>query len=68
MLVLKYKNNQNCTYEVLELRRRCAALPGKTRKHENHIFHSTGLCYTQCTCALSFWKKKLSSVMCLVAS
>jgi len=25
----------------------CAsALPDKTRKHENHIFHSVGLCYT----------------------
>jgi len=25
----------------------CAsALPDKTRKHENHIFHSIGLCYT----------------------
>jgi len=25
----------------------CAsALPVKTRKHENHISHSTGLCYT----------------------
>jgi len=25
----------------------CAsALPVKTRKHENHIFHSIGLCYT----------------------
>jgi len=25
----------------------CAsALPGKTRKHENHIFHSIGLCST----------------------
>jgi len=25
----------------------CAsALPGKTGKHENHIFHSIGLCYT----------------------
>jgi len=25
----------------------CAsALPGKTRKQENHIFHSIGLCYT----------------------
>jgi len=22
------------------------ALPGKTRKHENHIFHSIGLYYT----------------------
>jgi len=44
----------------------CAsALPGKTRKHENRIFHSIGLCYTQCTCALSSWKKKLSSVMCV---
>jgi len=46
----------------------CAsALPGKTRKHENHIFHSVGLCYTQCICALSSWKKK-SSVMYLIAS
>jgi len=25
----------------------CAsALPGKTRKHKNDIFHSIGLCYT----------------------
>ena len=24
----------------------CSTLPGKTRKHENHIFHSIGLCYT----------------------
>ena len=25
----------------------CAsALPVKTQKHENHIFHSVGLCYT----------------------
>jgi len=25
----------------------CAsALPGKTGKHENHLFHSIGLCYT----------------------
>ena len=47
----------------------CAsAVRGKTRKHENHIFHSIGLCYTQCTCAPSSWEKKLSSVMCLIAS
>ena len=25
----------------------CAsAIPGKMQKHENHIFHSIGLCYT----------------------
>jgi len=36
----------------------CAsALPVKMAKHENHIFHSIGLCYTQCTCVLSSWKK-----------
>jgi len=48
----------------------CAsALPGKTGKHENRIFHSVGphVLYAQCTCALSFWKKKLSSAMCLIA-
>jgi len=54
----------------------CAsALPGKTGKHENHIFHSNavlvksaaavGLCCTQCAV---FLKEKLSSVMCLIAS
>jgi len=38
----------------------CAsALPGKTGKHENHIFHSTRWCYTQCTCALSSWRKNV---------
>ena len=48
----------------------CAsALPVKTGKHENHIFHSIGLCYThsalvRCLCV----KKQLSSVMCLIAS
>jgi len=43
----------------------CAsALPGKTRKHENHIFHSIGLCYTHNAPE----KLKLSSVMCLIAS
>jgi len=54
----------------------CAsALPGKTGKHENHIFHSNavfvesaaavGLCCTQCAV---FLNEKLSSVMCLIAS
>jgi len=54
----------------------CAsALPGKTRKHENHIFHSNavlvesaaavGLCNTQCAV---FLEEKWSSVMCLIAS
>jgi len=55
----------------------CAsALPGKTGKHENHIFHSNavfvesaaavGLCCVH-QCAV-FLKEKLSSVICLVAS
>jgi len=54
----------------------CAsALPGKTGKHENHIFHSNavlvesaaavGLCCTQCAV---FLKEKLSFVMCLIVS
>ena len=38
---------------------------GETQKSH---FHSAGLCYTQCTCALSSSKKKLSSAMCLIAS
>jgi len=46
----------------------CAsALPGKTRKHENHIFtrfdcvaHNMHLCTV-------FLKEKLSSVTCLIA-
>jgi len=38
----------------------CAsALPGKTGKHKNHIFHSIGLLHAQCTCAQSSWKKKI---------
>jgi len=39
----------------------CAsALPGKTGKHENHIFHSSGLCYTHTMhlCAV-FLKEKI---------
>jgi len=54
----------------------CAsALPGKTGKQENHIFHSNavlvesaaavGLCCTQCAV---FLNEKLSSVMCLIGS
>ena len=51
----------------------CAsALPGKTGKHKNYIFsfftQSDCVTHTQCTCALSSWKKKLSSVMCFIAS
>jgi len=38
---------------------------GETRKSH---FHSVGLCYKQRICALSSRKKKLSSVMCLIAS
>jgi len=48
----------------------CAsALHVKTGKHENHIFHSIGLCYTHnapVRCLPE--RKKLSSVMCLIAS
>jgi len=36
---------------------RASALPGKTGKHEIHIFHSIGLLHSQCTCALPSWKK-----------
>jgi len=44
-------DNQKCLTMPPQLT--CAsALPGKTRKHENYIFHSIGVCYTQCTCAL----------------
>jgi len=47
----------------------CAsAPPDKTRKHENHIFTQLDCVHTQCTCAMSSWKKKLSSMMCLIAS
>ena len=48
----------------------CAsALPVKTGKRENHIFSlSWVVLHTQCTCALSSGKNKLSSVMCLIAS
>jgi len=43
----------------------CAsALPGTMRKHEGHIFHSIVL-HTQCTCALSSWKKE-KIVICYV--
>jgi len=37
--------NQNTLYYATQIT--CAsALPVKTGKHENHIFHSIGLCYT----------------------
>jgi len=48
----------------------CAStLPGKTRKHENHIFHSIGLCYTH-NAPVRYLpeRKQMSSVMCLIAS
>jgi len=38
----------------------------ETRK--SHISLNWIVLHTQCTCALSFWKKKLLSVMCLIAS
>ena len=48
----------------------CAsALPGKNAKtRKSHISLNWIVLHTQCTCALSFWKKKRSSVMCLIAS
>jgi len=39
---------------------------GKTRK--SHISLNWIALHTQCTCTLSFWKKKMSSVMCLIVS
>jgi len=59
-----------------------SALPGKTGKHENHIFHSNavlvesaaavGLCCmhsapVRCLPETEILKQKLSSVMCLIA-
>jgi len=35
-------------------------------KRENHIFTQLDLLHTQCNCAVSSWKKKLSYVMCLI--
>jgi len=48
----------------------CAsALPVKTGKHENHIFHSIGLCCTHNALVRCLpERKQLSSVMCLIAS
>jgi len=57
----------------------CAsALPGKTEKYENHIFHSNavlvesaaavGLYCTHSAPVLVFMREKLSSVMCLMVS
>jgi len=53
----------------------CAsALPGKTGKHENHIFYSNGVLVESaaavglcCTHNAVFLKEKLSSVLCLIA-
>ena len=55
-----------------------SALPGKTWKHENHIFHSSavlveigaavGLCCTHNAPVCCLRERKKSSVMCLIAS
>ena len=46
-----------------------SVLPGKTGKHENHIFHSVRLCYTHNAPVLHLpERKKLLSVMFLIAS
>jgi len=61
--------NQKMLYYATLRQITCAsALPGKTGKHENHIFAQSD-CVTRTVhlCASS-WKKKLSSVMCLIAS
>jgi len=39
-----------------------------TQTQKSHISLNWIVLHTQCTCALSSWKKKLSSVMCLIAS
>jgi len=41
--------NQKTLYYATSKITCASALPGKTRKHENHIFHSIGLCYTHNT-------------------
>jgi len=51
----------------------CAcALPGKTGKHENHTFHTIGLCYTYTRtmhlCAVFLKEKKCHYVTWLIAS
>ena len=48
----------------------CASeLPGKMGKRKKNTFSLSWIVlHTQCTCVLSSWKKKLSSVMCLIAS
>jgi len=39
---------------------------GETRK--SHFSLNWIVLHTQCTCVLSSWKKKMSSLMCLIAS
>ena len=53
----------------MPLRITCAsALPDKTQKHENRIFHSIGLCYTHNAPVCHLPERKMLSVMCLIAS
>jgi len=42
-----------------------SALPGKTRKHENHIFHSIGLCYTHNAPVRYLPERKKSHLWCV---
>jgi len=61
--------NQKTLYTMPPQITCASALPGKTGKHENHIFHSIGLCYTHnapVRCLPE--RKKMLSVMCLIAS
>jgi len=67
MLLIKYTINKRFT---MAPQITCAsALPVKMGKHKNHIFLSIALCYTHnapVRCLTE--RKKLSTVMCLIAS
>ena len=56
--------NQKTLYYATSNNLYASALPGKTRKHENHIFHSIGLCYTHSApvCYLSERKNVICDV------
>ena len=46
----------------------CFCTTGKTGEHENHIFHSIGLCYTHNAPVRCLAERKIVTVMCLIAS
>jgi len=61
--------NQTTLYYATSNNLCFCTIPGKMRKHENHIFHSIRLCYTH-NAPMRYLpeRKKLSSVICLIAS